>query len=335
MFLATIRLIRVLLTKLFIMEVAKKVKLLSFNTPQQMEMVLYDLIKNHDEDNLIRLIKEQCYPVSAFVLNLLLDFKMEHLILKSIEYCEYMNNNVYNWLCVYLGKSKAEDLLCKMLNESSLLEKISEEALVRNQKWNVLIRLEKWDVLQANNKWDLLYEQVTKHGLSVNYLVGGFDYIIEQKNQVLLFQMMCHSSEFIVFYDVFSKLYKEKPQLGDDFDKLLFRKVSACDELFEKLLDDEFYALINMCGRFDFLAKRGKAEHIDFNDMFQYLLGVDVADVFVIIAEQEQWDLLLKYKDKIFELKNSSCEQLNGVCRKLWWKSLGQKLNYFRKKAVE
>lgn len=54
-----------------------------------------------------------------------------------------------------------------------------------------------------------------------------------------------------------------------------------------------------------------------------------------IIAEQEQWDLLLKYKDKIFELKNSSYEQLNGVCRKLWWKSLGQKLNYFRKKAVE
>ena len=86
-------------------------------------------------------------------------------------------------------------------------------------------------MLQANNKWDLLYEQVTKHGLSVNYLVGGFDYIIEQKNQVLLFQMMCHSSEFIVFYD--------------------------------------------------------------------------------------------------------SCEQFNGVCRKLWCKSLGQTLNYFRKKAVE
>ena len=83
------------------MEAKDKIKLLSFNTPQQIEMILYDLIKNQDEDNLIRLIKEQCYPVSAFVLNLLLDFKMEHLVLKLIEVCHYVNHNTYAWLCEY------------------------------------------------------------------------------------------------------------------------------------------------------------------------------------------------------------------------------------------
>lgn len=307
------------------MEAKDKIKLLSFNTPQQIEMILYDLIKNQDEDNLIRLIKEQSYPVSAFVLNLLLDFKMEHLILKVIENCEYMNNNVYDWLCLYLGVHDAENFLCKILDSSPLLDKISDDGLIRNQKWHVFIRLQKWDVLQANGKWDLLCEQVTKNGLSVKYLIGGFDYVLEQKNQALIFQMMCHGSEFMALYDEFSRLYKEEPQLGDGIDKILFRNVSECNELFDKLLDDEFYGLINMCGRFDFLAKRGKAEHIDFDDMFKYLLGVDIADIFIIMAEHKQWDLLLKYKDKVFELKNSSCEQLNYICRKLWWKSLRQK----------
>ena len=167
----------------------------------------------------------------------------------------------------------------------------------------------------------MLYEQVVYHGVNYKYLNGGFDYLIEQKNQYLIFNMMCHYHGLIVFYDDFSKIYKENPTLGNHpLDFINSYRKTISNSLLEKLLQDEFYDLINMCGCFEFLARKGMAQHIDFDRMFKSLFGVDVADIFVIMAEKGQWDLLLKYKEKVFELNSASCFQLRGICRKLRWK---------------
>lgn len=303
------------------MDTNKKIELLGFNTSQQTDFVLYDLISNHCDDEFLHLIKEQCYPVSAFVLNVLLDFDKEHLIMTVLKECKSYNHNIYEWLCIYMGKEEAEKFFCLEFDDSDILKEISDEGLVENQKWDTLVKLRKWEVLQTNRKWDLLYEQVVHHGVDYKYMIGGFDYLIEQKDQNLAFRMICKSPILIVFYDAFSRIYRENPTLGNNqLDFISFYNTPIYSDLLEKLLQDEFYVLINMCGRFDFLAKNGKAHHIDFDKMFSLLLGNDVADIFVIMAENGQWDLLLKYKEKVFELKSASCSQLSGICRKLKWK---------------
>lgn len=304
------------------MDADKKFKLLGLNTPQQLDMVLYDLIKSKDEENLFRLMTEQCYPVSAFVLNLLLDFNYEHLILKAIKESKYINLNIYEWLCIYLGTDEAEKLICETFKESTILSKVSVDGLVKNQRWDTLVKLEKYTVLQKHGKYDLIYDLVKNHGLDFKYMLGGTDYLLKQKDMHLIFHLLCAGFSYSGVYEAFAKLYRENPNLDEDsINFASFGCLNVPDVFLLRLLKDEFYELINTLGAFKFLAREGKAQYIDFDKMYSKCTNLEIADVFFIMAEHNQWDLLWKHREKIYALSKSRCERLNDVYDKLWRKN--------------
>lgn len=120
------------------MEKDQKIKLLKFNSEEQSNLVLFDAIKQQNSQRLFYLVKEQYYPVTPFVLNLMLDFGMEKQVPKLLELCCSYAPAVYDWLCVYWGRDKAEDFFCQNSFEDIAKNKVSTDVLNRNEMWSVL-----------------------------------------------------------------------------------------------------------------------------------------------------------------------------------------------------
>ena len=118
-------------------------------------LVLYDALHDKDLTKFFFLLK-QGYGLSAFILNVMIDFGYEKNLVKALEVCNFVGSDVYDFLCIYWGKEMAEDFLVEKDFKNIIKKKFSVASLVKYQFWDVLVGRKEYVALIKAGKLQII-----------------------------------------------------------------------------------------------------------------------------------------------------------------------------------
>lgn len=138
-----------------------RLKMIGFNTAEQVNLVLYDVLKNaskpEDLAEFFRLLK-QGYGITPFILNYLISKGFEKNIPKVLQVSRVVSLNVYDFLCLLWGQKETEDFLVKNEFTNMIKEKFPDESLIAYGLWDILVEKEAFLTLAKAGRFDLLKE---------------------------------------------------------------------------------------------------------------------------------------------------------------------------------
>ena len=147
-------------------------KRLDFLTPEQSNQVLFSLVKEGKIKTFLGMVGKG-YGLTPFILNALIDFGYEGMILQALQSSVRLSNECYNFLCEYWGKKKTEVFFVEQKYYNYIKENFHVKTLVEYQLWDILAQKEKFYILAENGQFDIL-AKYKKYQLLVKY--GQLDY---------------------------------------------------------------------------------------------------------------------------------------------------------------
>ena len=333
------------------MEKEKKIKLLHFNTVEETNMALLQVITSGNSKKLFELVKLQHYPISAFVLNLMLDFGMEKQIPTLVKVANHYRNDIYDWLLEYWGREKTDDLIYEAGYSDLIDEKVSNECLIKHQDWKRLNVRGCLDVLVDNQQFELLYKRTQtackvfeEHNnlseLPMKLDCLSVDFIAQKKDVKLLMHKLAQYSDLVgektygECLSEFWKLYRQNPEVIDKCQYFpRFRNLN----ILRAFIHGGIYSISNAYKQYKLMISEGAAEHIDVLrmclpdnadirtpniEMYEMteMTRKEVADrgkkLVKALIDADEWKVISKNKKNFLYL---DCLSLSERF-KLWWK---------------
>jgi len=132
-----------------------RLEALKLLTVKENDLVLYDTLRADNLTKFFYLVK-QGYPLSAFILNVMVDFGYERHLIKILDTSVRVHFNVYDFLCAHWGQKQAEDFLVDRAFSHLIKEKFSADSLVKYQCWDILAEKSEYRLLLEQGKSDVI-----------------------------------------------------------------------------------------------------------------------------------------------------------------------------------
>ena len=294
-------------------------KRLDFLTPEQHDQLLFCRIKDGQINTFLGMVGKG-YGLTPFILNALIDFGYEGMILQALQSSVRLSNECYNFLCEYWGKKKTEVFFVEQKYYNYIKENFHVKTLVEYQLWDILAQKEKFYILAENGQFDIL-AKYKKYQLLVKY--GQLDYAchkglyqflaftkagMERLIQLKKWKEVFEGTSFTAFNgfsvsDILEILYDNGMQ------ELLFAK--CCNDF---LLDYKKYTKPYVANKkWGTLAFFGFYDEIDWEDYLGQVIESKKEDVYKEAVEAKNWAFLAKHQQHKLLFKTGQF--------KWWWKS--------------
>lgn len=225
----------------------------------QNDLVLYDLLREKNLTHFYCLLK-QGYSLDAFLLHCLIDNGFEDHVLKALSLCGRYDDDVYDFLALYLGEEKAQEFFVAHNFRRLIASRFSRDALVKHNMWEILLEKEEYLILASTGNIDILYQSYRKTRC---YGIGKFLLTIGH-------------------VDFFVSL--------QDFDTLKY-SLSGCVRLFD--LNDWSRILSCDMSMQKRLAKKVLGEKCDENDLYRYIVNHGGVDALYQDKSHSPWAWML------------------------------------------